>query len=160
MPRTAKRTKIPPVETGQPYGVASDQQAALEVMPLADGTAEMVEPGGGPPPPGPGPAAPSPGGGPPVGAPPSTDGGAPLPSPGGEDPLAGALMAAIMGPSPAEGGLTAPTAMPEQDLLTMPIQRQAGRVTPTARVLSMLAEQNGNDPGLRAIADDAAMKGY
>ena len=97
MPRKAKRPPVPDVPTGQPYGMAQDQRAALAEMPLPTG--------GGAPPPGP-PMDPSMG--PPMD--PMADpamAGAPM------DPMAMALQEAQMMAPPGDGMLSGPTASPD-----------------------------------------------
>lgn len=155
MPRKAKPSTppVPVTSPGQPYGVAGEQRAAMQAVPLPDVAASPPPAGGGasapmasPPPPGP------------AGAPPPAVAND-VPTAGG-DPLGEAVMAALASPMPVQGGLTRPTERPDEDLLTPPPVMRPARVTPTARVLQMLAESNGNDPALQAIAADAAMKGY
>lgn len=155
MPRKAKQPSTP--APNQPYGMAGDQQAAMAQIPLPR-AASPSDPGGGTqdttgnqpmPIPGAGAA--------PTGAPPGM--GAPAPGPPADD-LDGAISAA-MAMTPPQGGLfDAPTARPDEDLMTMPDPMERGRVTPTARALALMAENNGNDPGLRALAADAARKGF
>jgi hypothetical protein len=160
MPRKAKTPSVstPVTSPGQGYGVAGEQKAAMAAVPLPGGAPDVGAPGTGAPT-GASPAAPTP---------PASRGGAPVPppaagpepAPGGGNPLAQAIVAAISSPAPAEGGFDRPTERPTEDLFTPPAPMRSGRVTPTARVLSMLAESNGNDPALRALADDAARRGY
>lgn len=151
MPRNAPRktdTGIPSTAPGQPYGVAGEQQAAMKAVPLPDSAPAAAA---GPPP--------MPGGqAPPTSAEPG-GGAPPMPTGGPPQGIASALQAAMAMAPPPGGGIDRPTEMPNQPLTTAPPARP-GRVTPTARVLAMLAENNNNDPALQQAASAAARAGY
>jgi hypothetical protein len=138
----------------QPYGMAQDQQQAMATIPLPKvaGPGELggaQDSTGNPPVPtaGPGgtPVAPSPGG---------------TPGPASPDPLAEALTAAAMTPPPGPGLFDAPTTRPDEDLMAPAATMTLGRRTPVADVLRQVAENNGNDPALRALATSAARRGF
>lgn len=161
MPRTAKKQ---PVQTaaGQAYGVAGEQKAAMNEVPLP-----KTDMGAAPPAVPPGGALP----------PPAAPGGSPAPSPGGPppgeasgDPMAAALAAAAQ-MAPPEGALDAFTGRPEEPITTgLPTGPGPGpevltmrsptamKPTPVADAFTTIAAANSS-PALQQLADEARRRG-
>lgn len=168
MPRSAPRPKdstkqIPQTMAGQAYGVAGEQQAALQAVPIPSpgGTTGGVPAAAGPPPP-----APTPGGGP----------GGPPPDPNAMADQAFGLPAGATGAASGMAmpgvSLTAPTSRPDEPVTAgLPLGPGAGPEalsllnpatrppTPVSRVLSTLAAAAGNNPYLSQMAQEARTRG-
>lgn len=134
MPRRAKTPRLPATSPGQPYGVAGEQRAAMDVIPLPEDNPPPTLP--------PPPADAAPGGPPP--AAPLTD-------------LGAAVQGAMQMEAPT-GDLYGPTQYPDQQL-GQPYAAPVRRSTPTADVLRMVAESMGGDPLILQMADDAIVRG-
>ena len=128
MPRKKKPT-VPVTSPGQPYGVASDQAAAMDMVPMAQGSSMAGGPAPGPaqvPPPGPVPP------------------GAPAPTAMPTDPMAAVLGAAQGMEPPPEEGMFGPSERPDEDVMTMPA---AAAPAPSGldTVFAILAEAYDDD---------------
>jgi hypothetical protein len=133
MPRKSKQQSTVATSPGQPYGIAGEQQAAMNIVPLPD-TQIMPEMQNG--------AMPSTSS--PLGAAPDSD----LES--NVNPLAGIIDAARNSPAPAAPAFSAPTERPEESIMARP---PLPPTVPnnTANIIRMIAQANG-DSSLNEIA--------
>lgn len=153
MPRKAKPQ---PIQTpaGQAYGVAGEQKAAMQAIPLPDAAMATASGGMG--------QAPVP---PQASAGPAPAQAAPAPV----DPMEAAVQAALA-MTPPSGSISDPTRRPDEPLtqglpsgpgagpevLNLPISR---RPTPTADAFDSLARNNPNSPVLAQLAAEARLRG-
>jgi hypothetical protein len=146
MPRKSKTQPIATTAPGQPYGVASEQQAAMKTIPLPNTVvqANPVAPAGN--------NVPSP----PV---PTATQSIPTPVNTQQSNSQVALNAALNTTPPAGAAFSDPPRYPQQNNPIMPTPLSAPK-SAVANILNMIAESHGNDPALIAIAANAARKGY
>lgn len=144
MPRKTKTPQIPATSPGQPYGVAGEQKAAMNIVPMANSNAEynpdmpvtsseaqqMLSPSG--------PATPQ-----------STG-------------FSSALEAALQTQPPGEGAFSAPSNNPDQTFENTPIAPAPMEkpTNPTIATLEMMARNMGNDPALLEMANQMRLRGY
>lgn len=144
MPRKTKTPKIAATSPGQPYGVAGEQKAAMNIVPMANGnpkfnldmpvsstqSQEMLNP---------------------VGPPPETPMG-----------LDSALQAALETQPPGEGAFSAPSNNPDQTFENTPIvpPPMERPTNPTIETIEMMARNMGNDPALMEMANQMRIRGY
>lgn len=147
MPRKSKTQNTAVTAPGQPYGIAGDQQAAMKTIPLPNteiqgsNTAQVS---------------------PPINPSVFQQVNSGLPEQQSNNDSSGfqaAIEAATNSPEPAQNAFSDPTARPSESLLTMPTKNIPPR-TPTADILRMMAQSNGNDPALMDMAAKAAQRGY
>jgi hypothetical protein len=153
MPRKSKTQPITTTAPGQPYGVASEQQAAMKTIPLPNSAivANPVMPSSqnvaSPPMPMP------------QDTPQSSINAVGLPT--NTAPLSpeSTLTAALNTTPPMGAAFSDPSTYPKNENSMMPVASPTPK-SPIANILNMVAEANGNDPALIAIAANAARKGY
>lgn len=146
MPRKSKTQPITTTAPGQPYGVASEQQAAMKTIPLPNTVvqANSVAPAGDNVPSPPAPATMQ-------SIPASVDTQQP------DSQIA--LNAALNTTPPVGAAFSDPPRYSQQNNPIMPTPSLAPK-SAVANILNMIAESHGNDPALIAIAANAARKGY
>lgn len=157
MPRKAKSQGATKTAPGQAYGMAGEQVAAMEQIPLpqtsitGDAGAAMGGTGTAPNP------APQTEGVPPTSAPLPAIGAAPE-----INVLEKALADAAAMPQPAINSFSAPVGPEElQNLPATPVTRQMSRMTsPVVDLLQSMALAHGNDARLEELANNAARLGY
>jgi hypothetical protein len=140
MPRKSKNQSTTVVSPGQPYGIAGEQQAAMQSVPLPE---TRVQPD--------------------TQNPPITTMGqeqSSLDSAAVPDPVQQLLENAQSTPAPTLNSFSAPTERPDENLMTMPSQPVAGVPNKTAEILRMVARFQNDDPMLLAKAADAERLGY
>lgn len=144
MPRKSKTPRVPATSPGQPYGIAGEQIAAMETIPLPDaneaaaGAAvptvadkqELLNPAG--------------------------------PSPEPNPDFTNLLQAAVDSPVPGTGAFTAPSDRPDETFQNMPsMQPQSGtQNNPTIQALELMARNLGNDPSLLEMVNQMKIRGY
>ena len=144
MPRKTKTPKVPATSPGQPYGVAGEQKAAMNIIPVANGgpeynpetpatlpeTQEMLGVNG---------------------PPPEEYGG-----------FASTLEAALQTQPPGEGAFSAPSNFPDQSFNNTPIAPTPMErpTNPTIATLELMARNMGNDPALLEMANKMRLRGY
>ena len=135
MPRKSKQQPTSVTAPGQPYGIASEQQAAMQMVPLPDTqvTGSMDAP-----------VAPDMGGSAPMGAPESTP-----------DSMQMAIQEALMSPSPDAAAFSAATSRPNESIFTPASMPTAPRPSDVGNILRALAEDAGGDPVLSQLAAQA-----
>jgi hypothetical protein len=140
MPRKSKNQSTTVVSPGQPYGIAGEQQAAMQSVPLPE---TRVQPN--------------------TQNPATTTMGqeqSSLDSAAVPDPMQQLLQNAQSTPAPTLNSFSAPTERPDENLMTMPSQPIVGAPNKTAEILRMVARFQNNDPMLLAKAADAERLGY
>ena len=144
MPRKTKTPKVAATSPGQAYGVAGEQKAAMDIVPMAGANTEYNPD-----------------------MPVSNAESAQMLNPSGDTSgmssgLDSVLQAALETQPPGEGAFTAPSNNPEQTFQNTPIpEAPAVRPTnPTIDTLEMMARNMGNDPGLMEMANQMRLRGY
>lgn len=144
MPRKTKTPKVSATAPGQPYGVAGEQKAAMDVVPIANTTNENFLDQ-------------------PINPQQATAdlnpvGSNPEPSSG----LDSILQAAIQSPTPELGAFSAPSERPEETFQNMQPMGTPSKppTNPTIEALEMMARNMGNDPALLEMANMMRMRGY
>ena len=139
MPRKSKQQATSVTAPGQPYGIAGEQKAAMQSVPLPETRVQpdMQSPNNA-----------------------TMDQGQPLDSAAVPDPLQQLLQDAQSMPAPNLNSFSVPTERPDENLMTMPDQPIAGVPNKTAEILRMVARFQNNDPLLLAKAADAERLGY
>jgi hypothetical protein len=132
MPRKSKQQPTSVTAPGQPYGIASEQQAAMKMVPLPDTqvTGSMDTP---------------------IGDDPNT------PMPGAKtkpDSLQTAIQAALMSPSPDQAAFSTPTDRPNESIFT-PAPASPMRPSDVGNIFRALAEDSGGDPVFLQLAAQA-----
>jgi hypothetical protein len=135
MPRKSKQQPTSVTAPGQPYGIASEQQAAMQMVPLPDTqvTGSMDAP-----------VASDMGGSAPMGAPESAP-----------DSMQTAIQEALMSPSPDAAAFSSPTSRPNESIFTPASMPTAPRPSDVGNILRALAEDAGGDPVLSQLAAQA-----
>jgi len=135
MPRKSKQQPTSVTAPGQPYGIASEQQAAMQMVPLPDTqvTGSMDAP-----------VAPDMGGS----APMSTPESAP-------NSMQTAIQEALMSPSPDAAAFSSPTSRPNESIFTPASMPTAPRPSDVGNILRALAEDAGGDPVISQLAAQA-----
>jgi hypothetical protein len=140
MPRKSKNQSTAVVSPGQPYGIAGEQQAAMQTIPLPETrvkpNTQNLNSGS-------------------MGQEPSD-----LNSVSGANSVEQLFQNAQSMPAPDLNSFSAPSERPNEDLMTMPNQPVAGIPNQTAEILRMIARYQNNDPMLLAKAADAERLGY
>jgi hypothetical protein len=140
MPRKSKNQSTAVVSPGQPYGIAGEQQAAMQSIPLPETRVQPTtqDPSN------------------------TTMGQEQLfsDSVAVPDPLQELLQSAQATPAPSLNSFSAPTERPDENLMTMPSAPVSGVPNKTAEILRMVARFQNNDPMLLAKAADAERLGY
>lgn len=135
MPRKSKQQPTSVTAPGQPYGIAGEQQAAMNMVPLPDTqvTGSMDAP---------------------VGVAP--DAGAPMPAvESAPNSMESAIQAALISPSPDAAAFTAATSRPNESIFTPASMPSAPRPSDVGNILRALAEDAGGDPVLSQLAAQA-----
>jgi hypothetical protein len=135
MPRKSKQQSTSVTAPGQPYGIAGEQQAAMNMVPLPDTqvTGSMDAP---------------------VGAAP--DSGAPMPAmESAPNSMESAIQAALISPSPDAAAFSAATSRPNESIFTPASMPTAPRPSDVGNILRALAEDAGGDPVLSQLAAQA-----
>ena len=135
MPRKSKQQPTSVTAPGQPYGIAGEQQAAMNMVPLPDTqvTGSMDAP---------------------VGAAP--DGAAPMPAmESAPNSMESAIQAALISPSPDAAAFSAATSRPNESIVTPASMPTAPRPSDVGNILRALAEVAGGDPVLSQLAAQA-----
>lgn len=144
MPRKTKTPNIAATAPGQPYGVAGEQKAAMNIVPMADGNNEYNPDT-------------------PLTSSESNQMLSPNSSPIGQPTgLPSALEAALQTQPPGEGAFSAPSNNPDQTfentpMAPPPLERPTN---PTVATLEMMARNMGNDPALMEMANKMRIRGY
>lgn len=144
MPRKTKTQNLPATSPGQPYGVAGEQVAAMNTIPLPTGdTNNFMDQ--------------------PVTPDQVTDSLAPVGSSMNEGSnFANILQEAVSSPTPGPGAFSAPTERPSETLdsaLMQPAPKPM-ESNPTVQTLMTMARNMGNDPALMEIANMMQARGY
>ena len=144
MPRKTKTPSVPATSPGQPYGVAGEQKAAMDSIPLANNTPEFNTDA-------------------PLSSSEATQSLNPAPT-ATEVPsnISSTLQAALETQPPSEGAFSAPSNNPEQtfqntSIVPPPAQQPTN---PTIATLEMMAKNMGNDPALLEMANQMRIRGY
>ena len=135
MPRKSKQQPTSVTAPGQPYGIAGEQQAAMNMVPLPDTqvTGSMDAPVG-----------------------PAPDGGAPMPAmESAPNSMESAIQAALISPSPDAAAFSAATSRPNESIFTPASMPTAPRPSDVGNILRALAEDAGGDPVLSQLAAQA-----
>lgn len=132
MPRKSKQQPTSVTAPGQPYGIASEQQAAMKMVPLPDTqvTGSMDAPIGGNP---------------------------NASMPGTEtkpDSMQAAIQAALISPSPDQKAFSTPTNRPNEPIFT-PAPPSPMRPSDVGNIFRALAEDSGGDPVFLQLAAQA-----
>ena len=135
MPRKSKQQPTSVTAPGQPYGIASEQQAAMQMVPLPDTqvTGSMDAP-----------VAPDMGGSAPMGAPESAP-----------DSMQTAIQEALMSPSPDAAAFSSPTSRPNESIFTPAATPSIARPSDVGNIFRALAEDSGGDPIFLQLAAQA-----
>lgn len=138
MPRKSKPQATTVTAPGQPYGIASDQQAAMATIPLPNNNLPIST----------SPSAPS-----------QNPLEAMVPS-GTNNNFADVLNAAVAAPVPSQGAFSAPTVRPNQDLMENVLPAPSQPTTnPTIELLQTMAANMGNDPAILETINRLKMQG-
>ena len=138
MPRKSKTQSTAVTAPGQPYGIAGEQQAAMQTIPLPE---TRVEPN----------TQPSTG---------SVVDQSSMESAAVPSPMEQLLDSARSAPAPTLNAFSAPTERPQEDLMTMPQKPISAVPNKTAEILRMVARFQNNNPTLLQKAADAERLGY
>lgn len=144
MPRKTKTPKVAVTSPGQPYGVAGEQKAAMDIVPMAGGNGEYNPD-----------------------MPVSSTESAQMLNPSGDTAgmssgIGSVLEAALQTQPPGEGAFSAPSNNPEQTFQNTPIPAapDVRPTNPTIDTLEMMARNMGNDPALMEMANQMRLRGY
>jgi hypothetical protein len=153
MPRKSKTQPIATTAPGQPYGIASDQQAAMKTLPLPNSVikASLSDPTST--------NVPTP----PIPLPQDGMFGSPITMGQGMEsaqPDQKSMLEAALNTAPPLGNAFSDAPRFAGDQTLMPSMAPAAPKSAIANILNMIAESHGNDPALIAIAANAARKGY
>ncbi|NBW35723.1 MAG: hypothetical protein EBR30_12035 [Cytophagia bacterium] len=130
MPRKSKNQPVSVTAPGQPYGVAGDQKAAMQMIPLPE---SQVQPSM---------------------TAPITVPSESVPAPATEpqmNSMQQAIQAALTSPSPDAPAFSTPTARPNESIFT-PAPAVMNRPNEVANIFRALADDAGGDPYLLELA--------
>jgi hypothetical protein len=134
MPRKSKQQPTSVTSPGQPYGIAGEQQAAMNMVPLPD-----TQVAGS------------------MDAPISSDMGGSAPMGASEsapNSMQMAIQEALMSPSPDAAAFSAPTTRPNESIFT-PAAPSIARPSDLGNIFRALAEDSGGDPVFLQLAAQA-----
>jgi hypothetical protein len=135
MPRKSKQQPTSVTAPGQPYGIASEQQAAMQMIPLPDTQVTGT-----------------------VDAPvtPDMTASAPLEAPTtSPNSMETAIQEALISPSPDAAAFSALTSRANESIFTPASMPSAPRPSDVGNILRALAEDAGGDPVLSQLAAQA-----
>lgn len=141
MPRKSKQQSTTVTAPGQPYGIAGEQQAAMNIVPLPDTQIDPQMQN-----------IPTPSTSSPLGASPDSNLEEDV------NPLANIIDAARNSPAPAGAAFSAPTERPEESVLARPPLPPAVPNN-AANIIRMIAQANG-DSSLNEIATNVERLRY